>query len=158
MQQLYRFHPLTFTLFFIFKAIFNQVVNLSRLTSMEADPVSGLVHLNDAFSATCNLLLELFPLLLLSRADVSTVCCLRMLVNRVSRSPMEACLNHGNEIFRRPDPPDFGALGGRAPDSGLVTDILSITSHSPWTWHPSKKWNKKSPKISLHHLFVHSWL
>ena len=119
---------------------------------MEADPVSGLVHLNDAFSATCRQLLELFPLLL-SRADVSTVCCLRMLVNRVSRSPMEACLNHGNEIFRRPDPPDFGALGGRAPDSGLVTDILSITSHSPWTWHPSKKWNKKKAQKSHFTIF-----
>ena len=103
---------------------------------MEADPVRGLLHLSDAFSGSCRQLVEL------SRADVSTVCCLRMLVNLVRRSPMEACLNHGNEIFRLPDPPDFGALGGRVPDSGLVTDILSITSHPPW--HPSKRWNEKT--------------
>ena len=93
---------------------------------MEADPVSGLHLSEEAFSAACRQLVELS---VESRADVSTVCCLRMLVNLVSRSPMDACLNHGREIFRRPDPPDFGALGGRAPDSGLVTDILSITSH-----------------------------
>ena len=86
------------------------------------------LHLmEEAFSVTCRQLVELF--VVESRADVSTVCCLRMLVNLVNRSPMDACLNHGSEIFRRPDPPDFGALGGRAPDSGLVTDIPSITSH-----------------------------
>ena len=66
---------------------------------------------------------ELLPL---SRADVSTVCCLRMLVNLVNLSPIEACLNHGNEIFRRPD---LGAFGGSAPHSGLVTDILSLTPY-----------------------------
>ena len=92
------------------------------LTSIEAEPVRFLLHLSEA------LLLsggrqdgELLPL---SRADVSTVCCLRMLVNLVNLSPIEACLNHGNEIFRRPD---LGAFGGSAPHSGLVTDILSLT-------------------------------
>ena len=85
---------------------------------MEADPVRGL-HFS-----TCRQLVEL--LVVESRADVSTVCCLRMLVNLDHRSPMDACLNHGREIFRRPE---FGALGGRDPDSGLVTDILSIASH-----------------------------
>ena len=97
---------------------------------MEAEPGRGLHLSEEAFSATCRQLVELFGE---SRADVSTVCCLRMLVNLDSRSPMEACLNQGSEIFRRPDPPDFGALGGRDPDSGLVTDILSITSHP---FHP----------------------
>ena len=118
---------------------------------MEADPVRGL-HLSEAFvSGSClHPVPELFPLL--SRADVSTVCCLRILVNLVSLSPMEACLNHGNEIFRRPDPPDFGALGGRAPDSGLVTDIALITSH---TRHPRRRSKKRNLKISLHHFFSH---
>ena len=93
-----------------------------NLTSMEADP-GKVLHLSEAFSDILQPG-ELFPL---SRVDVSTVCCLRMLVNLVNRSPMEACLNHGKEIFRRLEP-DFGALGGKVPDSGLVTDILSITS------------------------------
>ena len=112
-----------------------------NLTSMEADP-GKVLHLSEAFSDILQPG-ELFPL---SRVDVSTVCCLRMLVNLVNRSPMEACLNHGKEIFRRLEP-DFGALGGKAPDSGLVTDILSITSQ------PSRGGGLK--KISLHHLFSH---
>ena len=92
-----------------------------NLTSMEADP-GKVLHLSEAFSDILQPG-ELFPL---SRVDLSTVCCLRMLVNLVNRSPMEACLNHGNEIFRRPD---LGAFGGSAPHSGLVTDILSLTSY-----------------------------
>ena len=97
-----------------------------KQTSMEADPVRGFRLSEEAFASTCRQLVELF----VDSRGTSTVCCLRMLACILdSRSPMEACRNQGREIFRRPDPPDFGALGGKDPDSGLVTDILSITSH-----------------------------